>query len=304
MTATEFEKSNRHSLRAFGAFACWIAGLMNLGTELDEQSRRDVVADLDEKRKSPQQTARLKIALLTGGIDKPYFLGLADALTTHGIVLDIIGSDELNVPELRRNPRVRFLDLRGDQNPDASLSEKALRISRYYLNLIRYAAAAEPTVFHILWNNKFELLDRTALLLYYKSLGKKIVFTAHNVNAGKRDLNDSYVNRFSLRIQYRICDHIFVHNAKSKSELLSEFRVPESKVTVIPFGINNTVPNTDLSSTEAKQKLGIRHGKKVLLFFGRIASLQGTRLLAKGFCRSFEQRSRVSTYNRWQAEVG
>jgi hypothetical protein len=33
-------------------------------------------------------------------------------------------------------------------------------------------------------------------MLYYRSLGKKIVFTAHNVNAGKRDQNDSWLNRF------------------------------------------------------------------------------------------------------------
>jgi glycosyltransferase involved in cell wall biosynthesis len=254
---------------------------MKLGTELDEQLRPDARADLDENGQSPPPTARVKIALLTGGIDKPYVLGLAEALTADGIMLEIIASDELDVPELRDNPRVRFLNLRGDQNPVASLGSKALRVSRYYLRLVHYAAMAEPVVFHILWNNKFELFDRTALLLYYKSLGKKIVFTAHNVNAGKRDLKDSYINRLSLRIQYRICDHIFVHNAKSKSELVSEFRVPESKVTVIPFGINNTVPNTDLSCAEAKQKLGISDGKKVLLFFGRIAPYKGLDYLLK-----------------------
>src|SRR5437588_8407249 len=145
--------------------------LMKLGTELDEQMRPDLGSGLNEKGESPPRAARLKIALLTGGIDKPYVLGLADALTADAIMLEIIGSDELNVPELRGNPRVRFLNLRGDQNPVASLGSKALRVSRYYLRLIRYAATAEPVVFHILWNNKFELLDRTALLLYYKSLG-------------------------------------------------------------------------------------------------------------------------------------
>ena len=53
----------------------------------------------------------------------------------------------------------------------------------YYAKLIRYAATAEPRIFHILWNNKFEYFDRTLLMLYYRLLGKKIVLTAHNVNA-------------------------------------------------------------------------------------------------------------------------
>ena len=93
-------------------------------------------------------------------------------------------------------------------------------------------------------------------MLYYKLLGKKIVFTAHNVNAGKRDSNDSWLNRLSLRIQYNLSDHIFVHTEGMKQELISEFRIPEDKVSVIPFGINNTVPNTSLSSARGKTTTG------------------------------------------------
>src|SRR4030095_13726639 len=46
----------------------------------------------------------LNVALLTGGGDKPYALGLATALTSGGISVDFIGSDDLNVPELLNNP--------------------------------------------------------------------------------------------------------------------------------------------------------------------------------------------------------
>ena len=132
-----------------------------------------------------------------------------------------------------------------------------LRVLNYYGTLIRYAAKAEPKVFHILWNNKFEFFDRTLLMIYYKLIGKRLVFTAHNVNAGKRDSNDSWLNRLSLKTQYALSDHIFVHTKRMKAELSSDFGVPKSKVSVIPFGINNTVPNTSLSSAEAKRRLGI-----------------------------------------------
>ena len=49
---------------------------------------------------------------------------------------------------------------------------KMLRVLRYYVRLIGYAATAKPKLFHILWNNKFQLFDRTVLMLYYKLLGK------------------------------------------------------------------------------------------------------------------------------------
>ena len=129
------------------------------------------------------------------------------------------------------------------------------RVLAYYWRLVRYSAGAKPKIFHILWNNKFQLFDCTLLMLYYKLLGKRIVFTAHNVNAGKRDSNDSWLNRLSLKIQYHLSDHLFVHTDGMKHEMISEFHIPESKVSVIPFGINNTVPNTGLSSTEAKRRL-------------------------------------------------
>ena len=42
---------------------------------------------------------------------------MAAALTSAGISLDFIGSDDLSVPDLITNPRVNFLNLRGDQRP-------------------------------------------------------------------------------------------------------------------------------------------------------------------------------------------
>src|SRR5213593_4490132 len=97
------------------------------------------------------------IALLTGGSDKPYALGLASALTSRGLVVDFIGSDELNCPDVHAIPRLRFLNLRGDQREDAPFRDKARRIIVYYARLLRYVAGAQAPILHILWNNKFEL---------------------------------------------------------------------------------------------------------------------------------------------------
>jgi len=228
-------------------------------------------------------SSTLHIALLTGGGDKPYAHGMAEALTSVGIQVDFIGSDDLSVPELLSNYRINFLNLRGDQRPEASRVQKAIRIATYYAKVTCYAATAKPTLFHILWNNKFQFFDRTLVMLYYKLLGKKVVFTAHNVNAGKRDSNDSWLNRVSLRIQYILCDHIFVHTDGMKGEMASEFRIPKSKISVIPFGINNTVPNTSLSNAEARRQLAINNNDKAVLFFGNIAPYKGLEYLIAAF---------------------
>jgi hypothetical protein len=177
---------------------------------------------------------------LTGGDDKSYALGITSALVKQRVSIDFIGSDKLDAPELHSTPLVNFLNLRGDQRENVGFPRKVLRILGYYWRLVRYAAAARPPVFHILWNNKFQFIDRVLLMLYYRLLGKKIVFTAHNVNAAKRDSKDTIVNRASLRIQYHLAHHIFVHTERMQRELVAEFGVLKSKTSVIPFRINNT----------------------------------------------------------------
>lgn len=231
----------------------------------------------------------LSVALLTGGSDRPYVHGLTAALSSLGVQMDLIGGDELDEPELRNRPGLTFLNLRGDQRREAGLKAKVFRVLAYYVNLMYYAATARPSVFHILWNNKFETFDRTLLILYYKMLGKKVVFTAHNVNAGKRDDQDTFLNRLTLRIQYRLVHHIFVHTEKMKVELVEGFGVREDRVSVIPFGINNSVPNTDLTPSAAKARLGIRPADKAILFFGRITPYKGLEFLVSGFQKALSK---------------
>ena len=231
----------------------------------------------------------IAVALLTGGGDRPYAFGLATELISKGAALDLIASNELDSPDFRGRPGVKFLNLRGDQRPDASLVRKVSRVLVFYAKLVAYAPTAEPKIFHILWNNKFLIFDRTLLTFYYKLLGKRIVLTLHNVNAGRRDSKDTFLNRLTLRIQYRLADHFFVHTEKMKLELTEEFGVQGARVTVIPFGINNAVPNTCLTPIDARRRLGIRDGERTILFFGNIAPYKGLEYLVEAFQRIVAQ---------------
>jgi D-inositol-3-phosphate glycosyltransferase len=231
----------------------------------------------------PCRQPDVEIALLTGGEDRHYAFGLAMALVSQGISLDVIGSDEVDSPEMHASPRLRFLNLRGNQRPDAGVCRKLWRVATYYLRLVGYAATARPAIFHILWNNKFLAFDRTLLTLYYKILGKQIVLTAHNVNAGRRDATDSLLNRLTLKTQYRLADHIFVHTDRMRAELVQEFAVRAHRVTVIPYGINNALPDTGLSPAAARQHLGIDRAARTILFFGSIAPYKGLEYLVDAF---------------------
>ena len=50
---------------------------------------------------SPGPVSEIKVALLTGGSDRPYVFGLVTSLVAQGVGLDLIGSDEIDFPEFR-----------------------------------------------------------------------------------------------------------------------------------------------------------------------------------------------------------
>lgn len=220
-----------------------------------------------------------RVALLTGGTDKPYALGLASALAAQRVQVEFIGSNELDCPQVRAIPGLVFLNLRGDQREEVPFAGKLVRVLVYYGRLVRYVATAKPMILHILWNSRFEVFDRTVLMVYYRLLGKRVVLTAHNVNGAARDDKDGWANRLSLRIQYRLCDHVFVHTDAMKRELVAAFGAKEQRVTVIPFGINDTMPHSELKPAAARQRLGMAVNGRAVLFFGQIAPYKGLEYL-------------------------
>jgi glycosyltransferase involved in cell wall biosynthesis len=86
-----------------------------------------------------------------------------------------------------------------------------------------------------------------------------------------------------LKIQYRLCAHIFVHTKKMKAELVEEYGVTPENISVIPLGFYSNVPNTALTPAEAKRKLGLEPDEKAVLFFGNIAPYKGVEYLVTAF---------------------
>ena len=221
----------------------------------------------------------MRVVLLTGGHDRSYAVGLTLALTKLGVHVTYIGSNDTDAPELHESPYIEFLNLRGSQSENVPFWQKVSRLFRYYVRLLRLGALARAPIFHILWNNKVEWFDRTLLTLYYKLFGRQIVLTVHNVNAASRDASDSAFNRWTLRLQYRMAAHLFVHTQKMADELSEKFGVSAEKITVISFGINNTNARTALTQEQARNRLGLASTAKVGLFFGQIAPYKGLEYL-------------------------
>ena len=247
-------------------------------------AERPIVTEPEVHEETPADAQpKIELGLLTGCKDRHYAFGLAMALVAKGVSVDVVGSDEIDSPELHNTSNLRFLNFLSGQRSKANFTKKLSRTLVYYWRLSWYIAHTKSRVLHILWNNKFELCDRTILMLFYRGCGKKIALTAHNVNQAARDGQDSILNRVTLRIQYRLCDHIFVHTQKMKEELCQDFRVAQDAVTVIPYPMNNALPDTQLTPTEAKRRLGLKDDERAILFFGRIRPYKGIEHLLAAF---------------------
>jgi glycosyltransferase involved in cell wall biosynthesis len=209
--------------------------------------------------------------------------GLTTVLAKYGIAVDLIAGDDLATSDFPDATSLTVHRFKEAPRAGAGVVANARRVLAYYRRLVGYAWSAKPRIFHIIWNNGYDTFDRVVLMLYYRILGKRVLLTAHNVNAGRRDARDTWLNRLTLKFQYSLSDHIFVHTEKMKHELVDGFGARAVSVTVIPFGINNSIPDTALTPAEAKSRLGIAPGEKTLLFFGNIAPYKGLEYLVSAF---------------------
>jgi glycosyltransferase involved in cell wall biosynthesis len=102
------------------------------------------------------------------------------------------------------------------------------------------------------------------------------------------------LNRISLKLQYMLADHIFVHTERMKQEIRQDFGVQDRAVTVIPFGINNSILHTDLARVQAKERLGFEEYEKTILFFGAIRPYKGLEYLVEAFFGACTEAPRLS----------
>lgn len=225
-----------------------------------------------------------KITLINASGNTDYLFGLVSGLNKlNKLSIELIDSDR-SKGLFNNYKNIININLRGDYNPNVFFINKLIRVIKYYIKLINYSLKTESSVFHIQWLNKFYFIDRTILLIYYKILGKKVLFTAHNVDDyGRIGQKSTLLNRMSLKFFYKYVNHIICHTIKSKNNLVNVFNISKEKISVIPMGINNKIQISGLNKLSARYKLNIDSSKKIILFFGRFEYYKGADILIEAF---------------------
>jgi glycosyltransferase involved in cell wall biosynthesis len=235
--------------------------------------------DWNRKREYGQVNEPMRITIFNGAGQVDYMYGLVSGLAQrHDDSIDVLDIDitkDLFTPF----QNVRYFKVFNKIPYNSTFIAKGKNIIRFYSLQIWYIVSHKPRVVHFQWLDRYILIDRIILPGLARMRGHKVVLTVHNINAGKRDNRDHWFNRLSLRILYKIANHLIVHTSQSKNELLLEFPISESKVTVIRHGMNNRVSRKGLTTIQSRSALNIGSAEKVVLFFGNIDHYKGLDLL-------------------------
>jgi len=162
----------------------------------------------------------------------------------------------------------------------SNYSNKILKMISYIISWLKvffFSIFIRPDIIHIQWLKVPQFDYWMICLMKLFSPNRKIIFTAHNIlphNSGKKHF-ETFQNIYSK------IDHIIIHTFISKSELIDEFRISPSKLTVIPHGLlsmeyDNNIANSFIEKYNNKFEL---KDKLVFLMIGGISTYKGVDIL-------------------------
>ncbi|NUM52747.1 MAG: glycosyltransferase family 4 protein [Candidatus Hydrogenedentes bacterium] len=209
--------------------------------------------------------------ILASGFQPDYVREVANAHARLGHAVRIIGGDMHEGQEY--HPNVALLNLRGSDKRDRNPIREFSKLVAYYAKLIGCVASTKG---EILYDVSIGRPLLRCMLMYplFRLLGKRIVYTAHNVLPHDAD---TIRYRIIYWIVYRaLVDAIVVHGQAIKERLVDEFDVDTDRVHVVAHGTYHPHETQTITKAAAREHLGIAEDERVLLCFGLQRYYKGT----------------------------
>lgn len=215
----------------------------------------------------------MHLAIIANGFQEDYMEQMLNHMAPLADRIDFIGS---SIHRDRTVPgNVVFYNLRGGHEEQASIISKITRILRYHLKLAAYLIRSRATVVHAQYV-RFPVAEGIFLTLFIRLLGKRAVYTVHDVLPHSRDTR---MNRMVYGWIYRLQHQIIAHTNYIRQRVAGEFGIPERKIHVVPHGVYERSFDTALTPALARKRLQLEEDRLTLLFFGFIAEYKGLDLL-------------------------
>lgn len=213
------------------------------------------------------------VTIIPNGFQESYCVDLLNSLIENNVKVDFISSDYYDGEKIDK--RVVNLNLRGSQIEDVSFIKKAIRVPLYYYRFCKYVVKSPKKIFHVIYL-RFNFFDGVIFNFFLKLLGKRVIYTAHNVLPHNKE---NFLNRIIFSIVYSIADVIVVHTEYLQHRLMKEFKIVGRKIRVVKHGVYKSRNNPLINTEKAREYLGMSQDAFVLLFFGGILPYKGLPIL-------------------------
>ena len=192
------------------------------------------------------------------------------------------------LPRFRGNP---YLDQLEEQL--SHLGVDVVRFDQNVPSILLGFARERPDVVHLHWLDPFfvasdtpraliKLVGFIGTVLLLKLLGRRIVWTVHNLKA--HDDRNPRLDRFCTTFVAKRADAIIVHCEAASRALVDEFGLKQTgKVSVIPHGHYCGVYENKTGRSEARRVLGVDESRLMLLFLGQVRPYKGVLDLIDAF---------------------
>ncbi len=226
-------------------------------------------------------SSRIKNLIVPHDFETNYVVGFARGLAANGVTFTVISFDGLD--KLLVAAGIPQLNLRGSLDPSRSFGRKTLNLAAYYVRLLWTVFRHRGGTLHFngLLTSRIILFDALVLPLWFRLWAKTYIHTAHNLLPHSRE--NSALFRRAYAWIYRFPHQIVAHSDQVAQRLAAEFGVDPARITTISIGLNEEMPTTALSVTEARQRLKLPADVPVILFFGKVEPYKGVDLLAEAW---------------------
>jgi glycosyltransferase involved in cell wall biosynthesis len=231
------------------------------------------VKEIDSFETAPVRGNGIKHVAMLGSLPplralSPYCLGLANAMA------DLLRVEFISFKKIYPG----FLYPGGDLEEDytfPTIDHPNLRVRRrlsWYnpLTWIAEGLMANGALLHAQWWSLALWPIYALVCLGFKTRGKPIVFTVHNI----RSHEDSRIYEWFCRVLFKLGDHFIVHSGENLNTMRQIYNIPDSRTTRIAHG-SLDFPVGDFIREDVRHDLGFSNEHRVVLLFGAIRSYKG-----------------------------
>lgn len=228
-----------------------------------------------------QSTTGAQVRLiLASGFQPDYVREVANAHARLGHAVHVIGGNMHEDQPYHTN--VTLLNVRGEDKRNRNPLRELAKLAAYYTKLLRCVAASKSDVLYDVSIGR-PLLRCLMMYPLFRLMGKRIVYTAHNVLPHDAD---TVKNRLVYWAVYRVlADAIVVHGQAIKERLIDEFGVDTERVRVVAHGTYHPHDSERVTKPSARKKLGVPPNARMLLCFGLQRYYKGTHFVLEALDR-------------------